>query len=259
MKLIENPIVFTGSTNIRYNNDLVIPPNTEFNDHLFYEQITRNIVRNSTVTMKRVSSQELISQCKPKIWSIKYEAKESTNIIDVHKGTLSPNQYRRMVHAQDISRSMQEIRCELRSNPTTHITTELSNVCGHVSRDIENESKDEIIANFKDHFYLNGEDIKCLRKQISHNKKLTIKNYPHLSYAIYNYFLIHYMCSGRQQNADHLDKSFFLDFQYLHYLNFCDRFIANETSTPHIVKAIPYSEISNKPIMTSEELVKELD
>ncbi len=264
LESIENPIVFTGLTNVSYR--LHIPTeieNNEYTDHLFSWQIVRNIIRNSPVTMIRVSPQELVANCIPKIRDVKFENRESTKTIDENKGEFSPNRYRSLVQRRDellhnMSRDRLEIKRELRSNPETHITQELSNVSGHVLREIKNESKDEILENFKVHFGLNDEDNKSLRNQIKHNKKLTIKNYPHLSYPIYIYFLIRYMCYGRHQNAEHLDDSYFLDFQYFRYLNFCDRFIADETSTPHIVKAIPYSQISNIPIMTSEELVKEL-
>lgn len=260
---IENPIVFTGLTNVSYG--VHIPTNiknNEYTDILFYWQIARNIIRNSQVTMKRVSPQELISKCKHKIMDVKSEIRESTKTIDENKGEFSPKKYISQVHRENeiyyVSHPMSEIKRELNSDPSTHITQGLSNVCGHVLREITNEPKDEFIVNIKDHFGLDNEDINSLRYQIKNKQKITIENYQRLSYPIYSYFLIRYMLYGRHQNTEHLDDSFFSDFQYLHYLNFCDRFIADETSTPHIVKAIPYSTIKDIPILTSEELTKEL-
>lgn len=264
LELIENPIVITGKTFVTHR--IHIPPNIkdpEYTDILTSWQIARNCFLNYPVTIKRISPRELVSRCKPKIWDFKSENRESTKTIDDDKGDFSPNQYISHVYQENelyyVSRPMSEIKRELKSDPATNITTELSNVCGHVLREITDEPKDEIIEKFKVYFGLKDKDIKSLCKIIRNNKKLTIENYPCISYPIYIYFLIRYMCYGRHQNADHLDDSFFFDFQYLHYLNFCDRFIADETSTPHIVKAIPYREISNKPIMTSKVLVKELN
>ena len=47
--------------------------------------------------------------------------------------------------------------------------------------------------------------------------------------------------------------------RYLHYLNFCDIFVADEPSTPHIVESIPYSNIKTTPVITSEELKERLN
>lgn len=263
LDLIENPIVFTGSTNVQKR---IIPPHNikdnEYIDILASWQIARNCIINLPVTMKSISPDELVSKCNTNTWYLKHERRLSIEFSNEIKGTLTPKQQREQIQKQEQSqgrlRTPYEIKQELRKNPSTNITQELSNAAGHALRDIKNESKNEVIINVKDHFGLNNRHIEKLRSQIRSNKKLTIENYPRLSYPIYIYFLIRYMVNGIQQNAEHLDDSYFLDFQYFRYLNFCDRFIADETSTPHIVKAIPYSQISNIPIRTSEELVKEL-
>ena len=213
--------------------------------------------------MKRISPQVLESNYRPKVAMWKYEMHEATRAIEWGRGSLSPNQYRshiqrRYEHLHGVTRPMSEIRRELRSNPSTHITQELSNAAGHALRRINEQSNEKIIEDFKVDFGLNDGGTRRLHNQIRDNVELTIENYPCLSYPIYVYYLIRYMLCGRQQNAAHLDISFYSDFQYLRYLNFCDRFIANETSTPDIVRAIPYSGIRNICIMTSEELKESL-
>ena len=263
LELIENPIVLTGSTNV--TDRIYIPPNTEFSDILDAWRIARNCIINSPIIMKRISPQVLVENCRAKVAMWKNELRQVAKSIDWNKGGLSPKRYRSNVqrgyeHLHGKRRPLSEIRRELRSNPSTHITQELSNAAGHALRAIKNLSKGEIIEDFKVHFGLNDDgNTSSFHHQIRDNMELTIENYPRLSYPIYIYYLIRYMLFGRQQNADHLDASFYSDFQYLRYLNFCDKFIANETSTPHIVKAIPYSDIKNICIMTSEELRESLE
>ena len=262
LELIENPIVLTGSTNV--TDRIYIPPNAEYSDILDAWRIARNCIINSPVIMKRISPQVLVSNCKPKVAMWKYEMRQATKAIDWGRGSLSPNRYRshvqrRYEHLHGEIRSMSEIRGELRSNPSTHITQELSNAAGHALREINEQSKEEIIEEFKVHFGLSdGEETRILHNKIRDSMELTIENYPHLSYPIYVYYLIRYMLYGRQQNVAHLDPSFYSDFQYLRYINFCGKFMANETSTPDIVRAIPYSGISDMCIVTSGKLKESL-
>ncbi len=262
LELIKNPIVFMGRTNIGYR--IQIPSyikETEYIDILDSWQIARNCIIDDPVIMKSITHQELVSRCEVKLRDLKYERRVSTDTIDYNKGSLSPNRYRSNVKKRseqiyDNKLSMSELKRRLRSTPATNITQELSNAAGHALREIKDESKDEILEYFKSHFFLTAVDIKGLSRKLRQNRNLTIENYPSLSYPIYIYFLIRYMLCARQQDAQHLDNSYFIDFKYLHYLNFCDRFIANETSTPHIVNAIPYSDIRSISIITSEELKK---
>ena len=153
---------------------------------------------------------------------------------------------------------MSEIKKGLGSNPSTHITQELVNAAQRALRKIKEGSKAEIIYGFKTCLLLDDKDTEALINQVRENMEVTIENYPRLSYPIYIYYLTCYMLLGVQQNADHLDSSYYSDFQYLNYLNFCDRFIANETSTPYIVKALPYNDVRDIPIWTSEELKESL-
>ena len=259
MELIENPIVLVGSTNVTYR--IVIPPNVEFEYPEILEawRIAKNCIINSPVTMKRVCPKVLVSRCEPRVVFSKYERQRVTEIADDPDLSLTPNRYRshvqrRYEHLYGEIRPMSEIRRELRSNPLTHLTQELSNVAQHTLMEIEAESKHEIVEGFSVHFGLNDKETKKLHDQIQVNKNLTVANYPHLSYPIYIYYLIRYMLYGRQQKADHLDSSFYPDFQYFKYLNFCDKFVANERSTPYIVRALPYSNIRQTPIITAKEL-----
>lgn len=263
LQLIQNPVMFTGSTNV----EMRIAPSDnvkdlEYNDILTSWQIARNCIIDLPITMTGIPPDKLVEKCERFIWYIKHENRESTKTINQFLGDLRPDRYRKQVQKreelQGRSKSIYEIKQELRRDPTTNITQELRNAAGHVHRDITYDSKDEVIANFKIHFGLNNDHIKRLRSQFSIGKKLTTKNYPRLSYPIYIYFLIRYMLYGRQQDAQHLDKSVFLDFQYYRYLPFCGRFIADERSTPYIVEAIPDSQIRDIPIITSKELIEEL-
>ena len=263
LELIENPIVLVGSTNVTYR--IVLPPDVEFeySDILDAWRIAKNCIINSPVTMKRVCSKRLVSSCEPRVMFSKYERRKVTEIADDPDLSLTPNRYRSHVQRRyerlyGEIRPMSEIRRELRSDPSTHLTQELSNVAKHALMEIMAESKHEIIEGFRVHFGLNDKEIKKLHDQIQDNKNLTVENYPHLSYPIYIYYLIRYMLYGRQQKVDHLDSSFYLDFQYLKYLNFCDRFIVNETSIPYIVRALPYSNIRQTPIITARELKEKL-
>lgn len=263
LELIENPIALVGSTNVAYR--IVLPPDVkfEYSDILDAWRIAKNCIINSPVTMKRVCSKRIVSSCEPRVMFSKYERRKVTEIADDPDLSLTPNRYRLHVQRRyerlyGEMRPMSEIRRELRSNPSTHLTQKLSNVAQHALMEIMAESKHEIIEGFRVHFRLNDKETQKLHNQIQGNKNLTVENYPHLSYPIYIYYLIRYMLYGRQQKADHLDSSFYPDFQYLKYLNFCDRFIANETSTPYIVRALPYSDIRQTPIITARELKEKL-
>ena len=101
-------------------------------------------------------------------------------------------------------------------------------------------------------------DTRTLLNQVQDGERLTPKNYPDLAYPIYIYYLMLYMIYARQHNTQHVDQSYVRDFRYLHYLNFCDLFITNEKSTPYIVDSIPYSNIKETHIMTSNDLKSEL-
>ncbi len=105
---------------------------------------------------------------------------------------------------------------------------------------------------------LTGKNVNALRSEIIGSERLTMENYPHLAYPIYIYYLFNFITYTRQINAEHLDRSYWRDFRYLHYLNFCDMFITNEKSTRHIVNSIPYDDIREAPVITAGELRKTL-
>ena len=257
LELIENPIVISGNTNV--TDRIVIPNNTEYSDILDSWRIARNCIVNSPLIMKRVSPQVLLSSYTAKVWGWKFERRAVNKICNDAKGTLSPGVYRSHFQRKyeelfNKTLSIYEIKSELRSNPSSNLTQELANAANHALTDTKNISKEEIIEGFKVDFGLNFWDTKKLYKQINDSENLTIENYPHLSYPIYIFYLIRYMLCAVQQNADHLDASYFPDFLYLHYLNFCDKFIVKEKSTPYILKALPYSDIKDISCMTIEKL-----
>ena len=106
----------------------------------------------------------------------------------------------------------------------------MRNAAEDALRAIREDLKEDIVEGFRVEFNLSDTDIEKLIRLFRSGRKLIIENYPHLSYPIYIYYLKRYMLFARQQDAQHLDKSYVPDFEYLHYLNFCDIFVANETS-----------------------------
>ena len=265
LELIENPIVIRGNTNVTngVTNPIIIPPYAEYTDILDSWRIARNCIIDSPLLMKRVSPQVLVSNYTTKVDGWKHERREINKICDKAKGTLRPSVYReqlkkRLEILDNKTLSMSEVKRRLRSDPSTNLTQKLPNAANHALMDIQMESKEKIAEGFRVDFGLNLRDTKKLYKQINDAKNFTIENYPRLSYPIFIFYLTRFMLCAIQQNSEHLDASYFPDFQYLRYLNFCDRFIVGETSTPHIVKALPYSDIKNICIMTSKELRQSL-
>lgn len=222
--LIENPIVLKGNANISIR--IIIPSNTKFIDYLRSWQIARNCIVNDPIIMERVSPDRLVSNYELRIQTFKHEIKVTTQVGDDARSELLRDQ-------------------------------ELHNAAEEALKVIEEESNEEIVSGFGVEFNLSDADVKKLINQLQNDRKLTIENYPHLSYPIYIYYLKRFMLFARQQDAGHLDQSYVPDFEYLHYLNFCDKFIANERSTPYIVGALPYSDIKI-PIITSDELREEV-
>ena len=257
LKLIENPLVFTGDTNVSPVID--IPRGVEYSGILSSEQIARNCIMSKPITMERVAPEELISHYRPRIEVFKKEMGAYTEACEVHKGSLSPGQldsavqrYFQEVHNVTLSR--EEIRNIRREHERTLITQELDYASREAQREIESKSVDENIEAFQAFFYLTGTDIGELRSQIQDEGRLTVENYPDLAYPIYVYYLAFFMICARQHNTQHLDQSYVRDFRYLHYLNFCDIFVANEKSTPHIVNSLPHSNIRETPVIKVKKL-----
>ena len=225
LELIKNPIVFKGAANI--SRQIIIPSNAPFSDYLRSWQIARNCIANCPVTMERVSPQRLVSDYELRIPTFKYEMRVTTEVGD--------NAKEKLLRDQEL-RGAAEVALKI----------------------IEEASNEDIIDGFKVEFNLSNTDVERLIRFLRSGKRLTIENYPHLSYPIYIHYLKRYMLFARQQDARHLDQSYVPDFEYLHYLNFCDRFIVNETSTPHIVRVLPYGGVRDICIMTSEKLKESL-
>ena len=261
LELIENPIVFTGDTNISPIID--IPRGVEYSGILSSEQIARNCITSKPITMERVTPEKFISHYRPRIKVFKKEMEAYTKACDVYRGSLSPGQLdsnvqRHFQETHNVTLSRQGIRNVRREREGALITQELDSASREAQREIEIKSVDENIETFQTFFYLTGRDIEELRGKIQDGGRLTVENYPDLAYPIYIYYLAFFMICARQHNTKHLDPSYVRDFRYLHYLNFCNLFITNETSTPHIVDSIPHPNIRETPVMTSETLKREL-
>ena len=261
LKLIDNPIVLTGNTHV--SPVVEIPRGKEYDSILIAEEIARNCIRYAPITMGSVTPEKLISHYNPRINAFKKLMKTFTETCDQQRGSLTMNRIisETQRHLQRITGRVpteQEIREELRENDRTHITQELDYAASEALHEIENKSLDENVKLIEAFLYLTDEDTKILRDQIQNDRKLTVENYPNLSYPIYVYYLSIYTICARQHNTQHLDQSYIRDFRYFHYLNFCDRFITNENSTPHIVNSFPYDDIKNTPISTVAELKLEL-
>lgn len=261
LKLIENPLVFTGDTNV--SPIINIPRGVEYSGILSSEQIARNCIVAKPITVERVTPEKFISHYRSRIKGFKAEIKALNNACRIFEKTLTPGQIDADVkkHFQEVHNrtlSKKEIRDIRRANEGTLLTQKLDCAARKALEDIEIKPLDEIIGEFKTFFFLKNRDPEKLRNLIRGRRRLTVENYPHLSYPIYLYYLICFITGARQYNTEHLDQSYARDIRYLHHLNFCDLFITNETSTPHIVDSIPYPNIRGTPIMTSEALKKEL-
>ena len=264
LELIENPIVLTGDTNISPIID--IPRGVEYSGILSSEQIARNCIMSKPITMERVASEKLISHYEPRIGDFKRYIKTITEKCDAAKGMLTPNKIssdvqkivQPMLEMLDRTVSKQEVKKVLRQNKRTYVTQTPSYAAEKTLQEIENETMDENITMLEKILHLTNISTNRLRRELTDRKRLTVENYPHLAYPIYIYYLFKFTTYARQINAEHLDNSYWSDFRYLHYLNFCDLFITNEKSTPHIVNSIPYSNIKETRIMRSDELKSEL-
>ena len=159
-----------------------------------------------------------------------------------------------MFEMLDMTVSTQEIRSVLRQDEQTYVRQTLSSCAKRTLREIENKTIDQHIEMFEAVLSFAGRYANVLRSETIEIMQLTVENYPRMAYPIYIYYLFNFMIHARQINAEHLDNSYWRDFRYLHYLNFCDIFIANEKSTRHIVNSIPYDDIRETHVITAEEL-----
>lgn len=261
LRLIENPIVFSGT--IHRSNIPEIPLDFHYFTLLTSEEIAGNCIANIPITMKRIEPDELISHYKPKIHHFKDFISSTTQACNAGEGTLTPKQINLAVQqiVQVILKrpvSTQEVKNALKQDKKTYISQKLNYCAEKTLLEIECKTLDQHIEMLEKVLSLIGIYANTLRRENTCSKPLTIENYPHLAYPIYIYFLFNYMLYARQIKAEHLDRSYLSDFRYLHYLNFCDMFIADEISTPYIVESIPYDDIRETPVITAQKLKKRL-
>lgn len=285
LKLIENPIVLGGPIHI--SHIIGTPLDVYFPTLLTSEQIAGNCIADFPVTMKRIEPDKLISYYESRVSKFKSFVKSNTERLDTAKGMLTPNKMilyvqqiaQQMVQqiskipvstkeiegaliAQQISKipvSAKEIKNILKQDKENYVRQELSYCAKRTLREIENKTMEQHIEMFEAVLSLAGKYANVLRSETIENKQLTVEKYPRMAYPIYIYYLFNFMIHARQINAEHLDKSYLRDFRYLHYLNFCDMFIANEKSTRHIVNSIPYDDIRETPVITADELKERLN
>ena len=265
LELIENPIVLIGPVNI--SHIIGTPLNVYSFRLLTSEQIAENCIADIPVIMKRVEPDELISYYEPRVPFFKSLIKSITERVDTAKGTLTPNKIslyvqqvlQPMLKMLEMTVSTQEIKAVLRQNKQTYVRQTLSSCAEKTLREVESKTMEQHIEMFEKVLGLTGKNANALRSEVMDSKRLTMANYPHLTYPIYIYYLFNFITYARQINAEHLDKSYWRDFRYLHYLNFCDMFIANEKSTRHIVNSIPYDDIRETQVITAEELRRKLN
>lgn len=262
LRLIENPIVFTGE--IHRSNIPDIPLDFHYSTLLTSEEIAGNCIADIPITMERVEPDELISIYKPKVPHFKDKISSITQACNAGEGTLTPKQIISAVQqiVQVILErpvSTQEVKNALKQDKQTYVRQKLDYCADRTLLEIESKTLDQHMEMFEKVLGLIGIYANTLRRGNTCSKPLTIENYPHLAYPIYIYFLFNYMLYARQIKTEHLDRSFLSDFRYLHYLNFCDMFIADETSTPYIVNSIPYDDIRKTPVITAEGLKRRLN
>ena len=268
LELIENPIVLTGETYISsvISSMFDMFPGSHYLSILTSEEIAGNCIAATPVTMERVAPKNLISYYEPRIEDFKSLIKSITEKCDTAKGMLTPNKMvsyvqqilQPMFETLDMTVSTQDIKAGLKRDKQTRVKQTPNYAAEKTLQEMENEPIDDIIVMLEAVLNLTDVPVNRLRRELADGKRLTMKNYPHLSYPIYIYYLFKYMIYARQINAEHLDKSYLKDFRYLHYLNFCDMFIVGETSTPHIVNSIPYDNIRKMPVITTQELKNKL-
>ena len=261
LKLIENPLVFIGDTNISPIID--IPRGAEYSGILSSEQIARNCIISKPITMERVTPEKLIEHYNLRVNVFKNSVKRLTETCELYRGhlTTKPLISRAKRHFQQkigASPSEEEIRRTIKKYKHIFRAQAPNDVAKLVLQTVESMPISWHIEKLKDFFLHTDKDTSTLLNQVQDRERLTPKNYPDLAYPIYIYYLMLYMIYARQHNTQHLDQSYVRDFRYLHYLNFCDFFITNEKSASHIVNSIPYGNIKETRIMTSDELKSEL-
>ena len=262
LQLIENPIVLKGSADISY--EIITDHNFEYHIILTSDQIAKNCIRFAPITMERVEPEELIStyellknRLKTDIKALEYVCKQGEKTITPGKIDANIKEYFQEVH--NITLSKKEIREARRANEGMLLTQTLGCAAIKAWEDIEFKTLGDIISEFRAHFALTNQESQKLKDILQYGKALTVENYPTLSYPIYLYYLIFYITGARQYKTEHFDQSYARDIRYLHYLNFCDVFVANEKSTPYIVGSLPFDDIRQTPVITVEELKKRLN
>ena len=265
LELIENPIVLTGKT---YRPPMIDVPNGAHQPSiLMSEEIAANCITSTPITMERIAPENLISYYEPRIEGFKNLIKSITERCDAAKGMLTPNKMisyvqqilQPMFETLDMTVSTQDIKAGLKRDTQTYIKQTPNYAAEKTLQEMENEPIDESIVMLEAVLNLTNVPANRLRRELTDRKRLTVEKYPHLAYPIYIYYLFKFITYARQINAEHLDNSYWRDFRYLHYLNFCDMFIANEKSTQPIVNSIPYDDIRETRVITAEELKKRLN
>ena len=256
LQLIENPIVLTGNTNT--SETIEIPLDLYYPTLLTSEQIAKNCITKTAIAMEGVTPEKLISHYVPKIDVFKKHVRLQTQLCEKGKGYLAANQIISRAQGYNLTWSREEIKEAMKRNEDTHVKENLSYLVMMILKATEEEPISDNINRLARLLSLIDKEIRMLQSQIQNGKTLTVENYPDLAYPLYIFCLFRYITNGRQFNTQHLDQSYVRDFRYLHYLNFCDIFITNEKSTPHIVDSIPYDDIRKTRVMTSDELKREL-
>lgn len=262
LELIENPIVLTGNTHV--SPVIKIPDYVEYPTILTSEEIARDCIKRTPITMERVTPKKLIAHYKPRVNAFKNRVKTLTEACELEKGSLTPTQLilrfqRRFRRTFGTSASEKEVRNTIRSNKPIFGTQKPSHVAKLTQQIVESMPSNPPIDQLKTFFNLTDRDISTLINQIQDRRSLTPENYPDLAYLIYVYYLMLYIIYARQYETQHIDQSYVRDFRYLHYLNFCDIFITKEKSTPYIVNSIPFDDIRETPVITVKELKNRLN
>lgn len=257
LQLIENPIVFTGDANTSPLID--IPLDIYYPTFLTSEQIAKNCITKTPITMEGVTPEKLISHYKPRIDAFKDYVKKQTELCERSRGYLAVNQIITRAQGHNLAWSREEIKKSMRRNEDTDVKQKLSYLVKMILKSTEEEPISDNINRLARLLALIDREIRILQSQIQDGKTLTVENYSDLAYPLYIFCLFRYIVHGRQFNTEHLDQSYVQDFRYLHYLNFCDMFITNETSIPYIVDSIPFDDIRKTPIITTDELKERLN
>ncbi len=154
LRLIENPIVIKGNTNISFNLKILPNPfyDTQFHTILTSRVIARNCIVSNSITMERVTPEELLSHYEAQISDFKREIRMKTSALESNKAKLTINKlaeaHRFRQGPDNEIPSKKELKRLLEEDGLSYVTQELEYVAKEALQEIEKKPVDQIIEEF---------------------------------------------------------------------------------------------------------------